>query len=123
MDYALDENIDTGIESVDKAAVEFGYTTRLTMIGVDATTATATVQRAQDTGGGAGKFSVSQIDLINDGTGYTVPPLIGISTAPSNFVNATAVAIMTSRSGQVGSSIDSIQITKSRFMDILYHQQ
>ena len=111
MDYALDENIDTGIESVDKAAVEFGYTTRLTMIGVDATTATATVQRAQDTGGASGRFSVSQIDLINDGTGYTVPPLIGISTAPSSFVNATAVAIMTSRSGQVGSSIDSIQIT------------
>ena len=26
MDYALDENIDTGIESVDKASVEFGYT-------------------------------------------------------------------------------------------------
>ena len=111
MDYALDENIDTGIESVDKAAVEFGYTTRLTMIGVDATTATATVQRAQDTGGASGRFSVNQIDLINDGTGYTVPPLIGISTAPTGFMNATAVAIMTSRSGQVGSSIDSIQIT------------
>ena len=32
--------------------------------------------------------------------------MIGIATAPSGFTNATAVAIMTSRSGQVGNSID-----------------
>ena len=111
MDYALDENIDTSIEAVDKAAVDFGYTTTLNMVGVDASTATATITLASQTGGAAGRFSVNQIDLIHDGTGYTVPPLIGIGTAPSSYLNATAVAIMTSRSGQVGSSIDSIQIT------------
>ena len=111
MDYALDENIDTGIESVDKAAVEFGYTQRLTMVGLGASTANVTIQLASNASGIPNKFSVSQIDLINDGTGYTVPPLIGISTAPSGFTNATAVAIMTSRSGQVGSSIDRIEIT------------
>ena len=27
--------------------------------------------------------AVAKIDLINDGTGYTLPPLIGISSAPS----------------------------------------
>ena len=111
MDYALDENIDTGIESVDKAAVEFGYTQRLTMVGLGASTANVTIQLASNASGIPNRFSVSQIDLINDGTGYTVPPLIGISTAPSGFTNATAVAIMTSRSGQVGSSIDRIEIT------------
>ena len=81
------------------------------MVGVDASTATATVTLASQTGGAAGRFSVNRIDLIHDGTGYTVPPLIGIGTAPSGYINSTAVAIMTSRSGQVGSSIDSIQIT------------
>ena len=111
MDYALDENIDTGIESVDKAAVEFGYTQRLTMVGLGASTANVTIQLASNASGIPNRFSVSQIDLINDGTGYTVPPLIGISTAPSGFTNATAVAIMTSRTGQVGSSIDRIEIT------------
>ena len=44
MDYALDENIDVGIEEVDKAAVEFGFTTRLSMVSIAASTATASVQ-------------------------------------------------------------------------------
>ena len=111
MDYALDENIDTSIAEVDEAAVEFGYTQRLTMVGLGASTATATLTLASQTGGVSGRFAVSQIDLIHDGTGYTVPPLIGIGTAPSGYVNSTAVAIMTSRTGQVGSSIDRIEIT------------
>ena len=38
MDYALAENIDSGLEIVDKAAVEFGYTQRLTMGGLGAST-------------------------------------------------------------------------------------
>jgi len=111
MDYALDENIDTSIAEVDEAAVEFGYTQRLTMVGLGASTANVTIQLASNASGTPGKNSVSQIDLIHDGTGYTVPPLIGIATAPSGFTNATAVAIMTSRSGQVGDSIDRIEIT------------
>ena len=111
MDYALDENIDTSIAEVDEAAVEFGYTQRLTMVGLGASTANVTIQLASNASGTPGKYSVSQIDLIHDGTGYTVPPLIGIATAPSGFTNATAVAIMTSRTGQVGSSIDTIEIT------------
>ncbi len=111
MDYAADEVIDTSIESVDRAAVEFGYTERLSMVGLAASTATATVTLASQTGGVAGRFSVSRVDLINDGTAYTVPPLIGIGTAPGGYVNATAVAIMTSRTGQQGTSIDRIEVT------------
>jgi len=112
MDYAADELIDTSIAEVDEAAVEFGYTQRLTMVGLAASTATASVVIAENTGSlGTGRYSVSQVDLINDGTGYTIAPLVGIGTAPSGGTNASAVAIMTSRSGQTGQSIDSIQLT------------
>ena len=117
MDYALDENIDVGIEEVDKAAVEFGFTTRLSMVSIAASTATASVQLSINAPGkntNTGE-SVTKIDLINDGTGYTLPPLVGISSAPSDGINATAVAIMTSRSGQVGKSIDRIELTNPGF--------
>ncbi len=115
MDYALDENIDTGIEAVDKAAVEFGYTTRITMVGIAASTATASVTLSKNAGNTSIGKAVTKIDLINDGTGYSLPPLIGISSAPSQGINATAVAIMTSRSGQTGQSIDRIEITNPGF--------
>jgi len=110
-DAALDELVDTGIEEVDQAVSDFIFTTKITMVGLDAQQATATIQLAKDLGGGPTDLAVSSIDLINDGTGYTVPPIIGITTAPGGGVNATAVALMTQRTGQVGQSIDSIQIT------------
>ena len=115
MDYALDENIDTGIEAVDKAAVEFGYTTRLTMVSIAASTATASVQLSKNVSSTNIGKGIAFIDLINDGTGYTLPPLVGISSAPSQGINATAVAIMTSRSGQNGQSIDRIELTNPGF--------
>jgi len=115
MDYALDENIDVGIEEVDKAAVEFGFTTRLSMVGIAASTATATVQLSKNAGNTNVGKGIAKIDLINDGTGYTLPPLIGISSAPSDGINATAVAIMTSRTGQSGQSIDRIELTNPGF--------
>lgn len=114
-DAALDELVDTGIEEVDQAVSDFIFTTKLTMVGLDAQQATATIQLAKDLAGASSGFSVSKVDLVNDGTGYTVPPIIGISTAPSNGTNATAVALMTRRTGQVGQSIDSIQITNPGF--------
>ena len=58
---------------------------------------------------------IAKIDLVNDGTGYTLPPLVGISSAPSDGINATAVAIMTSRTGQSGQSIDRIELTNPGF--------
>jgi len=115
MDYALDEDIDTGVQEVDEAAVEFGFTTRLTMVSIAASTATASVQLSKNAGNTNIGKGVAFIDLINDGTGYTLPPLIGISSAPTDGINATAVAIMTSRSGQVGQSIDRIELTNPGF--------
>lgn len=115
MDYALDEQIDVGIEEVDKAAVEFGFTTRLSMVGIAASTAAATVQLSKNAGNTNIGKGVAFIDLINDGTGYTLPPLVGISSAPTNGINATAVAIMTSRSGQSGQSIDRFELTNPGF--------
>jgi len=115
MDYALDDNIDTSIEEVDESVVDFGYITKLTLAGAGASTASVDVQLAKTLSVLQTGKSVSAIDLINDGTGYTVPPLIGIATAPSTGINATAVAIMTSRTGQVGSSIDRIEITNPGF--------
>ena len=115
MDYALDENIDVGIEEVDEAAVEFGFTTRLSMVGIAASTATATVQLSKNAGNTNVGKGIAKIDLVNDGTGYTLPPLVGISSAPSDGINATAVAIMTSRSGQTGQSIDRIELTNPGF--------
>ena len=115
MDYALDENIDVGIEEVDKAAVEFGFTTRLSMVSIASSTATATVQLSKNAGHTNVGKGIAKIDLIIDGTGYTLPPLVGISSAPSNGINATAVAIMTSRTGQSGQSIDRIELTNPGF--------
>ena len=114
-DAALDENVDTGIQEVDQAVSEFIFTTKLTLAGLGASTATATAVVADTLSVLNEGNSVSRIELINDGTGYTTPPLIGITTAPTNGINATAVAIMTSRTGQTGMSIDRIEISNPGF--------
>lgn len=109
MDYEADDVINTSINEVDESVKDFGYITKLIMVGLGATSASATVELASNLTP-AGGSSVSRIDLINDGTGYLSTPIVAISTASSGGVNATAVAIMTSRSGQTGSSIDKILI-------------
>ena len=109
MDYEADDVINTSINEVDESVKDFGYITKLIMVGLGATSASATVELASNLTP-AGGSSVSRIDLINDGTGYLSVPIVAISTASSGGVNATAVAIMTSRSGQTGSSIDKILI-------------
>jgi len=116
-DMALDDQIETSIEAVDKAAVEFGYTVQLAMVGLGASIASATVQKATVGSALTTGYGVQYIDLINDGTGYTAAPTIGISTAPVLGVNASAVAIMTSRTGQTSSglSIDRILLTNPGF--------
>jgi hypothetical protein len=109
-DAALDENIDTGIEMVDQASSDFIYTTKLTMVGLGATAAEASVDVVKTLSSLQNGQSVSSIDLINDGTGYTTRPLIGISTAPSGGVNATAIAVMTNIPGQIEQSVERIDI-------------
>ena len=109
MDYEADDVINTSISEVDESIKDFGYITKLIMVGLGATSTSATVELASSLAV-VGGSSVSRIDLINDGTGYLSAPIVAISTASSGGVNATAVAIMTSRSGQTGSSIDKILV-------------
>ena len=109
MDYEADDVINTSINEVDESVKDFGYITKLIMVGLGATSTSATVELASSLAVVGGN-SVSRIDLINDGTGYLSVPIVAISTASSGGVNATAVAIMTSRSSQTGSSIDKILI-------------
>jgi hypothetical protein len=113
MDFEADDSIETSIDEVDKSVQDFGYIQTIQMTLADTETATAVVQLASNLsavgGNNIGK-SVERIDLINDGTGYLSPPIVSISTAPTEGINATAVAIMTHRSGQTGSSIDKILI-------------
>lgn len=95
-----DEVIDTGIDEIDDSMQDAGYTETLTLLGIG-TTATASTTIVN----GAVKF----IKILNDGSGYTSTPIVAISSAPQGGINATAVAIMTSRPGlAIESSINRI---------------
>jgi hypothetical protein len=100
-----DEIIDTGIDEVDRSVQDFGYIQTITMVDDAATRATAIVSIASTINN-----SVQYIDLINDGTGYLSTPNIKIKKAPVGGIDATAVAIMTSKTGRTGNSIDRILI-------------
>jgi len=115
MDMELDDHIDTGIQAVDEAAIEFAYTITLNMVGLGAQTATVSLELADDLTPLNTGNSIGYIDLIHDGYDYTAPPSIGITTAPHQGIDATAVAIMTSRTGQTGQSIDRILLTNPGF--------
>jgi len=106
MDYEADDVINTSINEVDEAVKDFGYIVKLIMVGLGATSTSATAELAVNLGGS----SVSRIDLINDGSGYLSTPIVSITAIAPFGINATAVAIMTSRSGQTGSSIDKILV-------------
>ena len=93
-----DEVIDTNVNAIDEVVQTDGYIARLLLSGVGST-ATANTTLAFG--------AVQQIFLQNDGYGYLTAPTVSISTSPG--VDATAVAIMTSRSGiGTAKSIDRI---------------
>jgi len=93
-----DEVIDTNVNTIDEVVQTEGYIARLVLSGVGST---ATANTTLNFG------AVQQIFLQNDGYGYLTAPTVSISTSPG--VDATAVAIMTSRSGiATGKSIDRI---------------
>ena len=93
-----DEVIDTNVNAIDEVVQTDGYIARLILSGVGST-ATANTTLAFG--------AVQQIFLQNDGYGYLTAPTVSISTSPG--VDATAVAIMTSRSGiGTAKSIDKI---------------
>ena len=93
-----DEVIDTNVNSIDKVVQTDGYIARLILSDVGSTaTANATLNFG----------AVQQIFVQNDGYGYLAAPTVSISTSPG--VDATAVAIMTERSGiGTAKSIDRI---------------
>ena len=93
-----DEVIDTNVNVIDEVVQTEGYSARLILSGVGSVaTANATLNFG----------AVQQIFVQNDGYGYLAAPTVSISTSPG--VDATAVAIMTSRSGiGTAKSIDRI---------------
>jgi len=94
--------------SINESIKDLGNVYTIQMVGTAATTATATVSYASSD---PSVYSVQYIDLINDGYGYLSAPNVAISTAGPGGLTATAVAIMTSRKGQTGASIDRILLT------------
>jgi hypothetical protein len=97
-----DEVIDTTIEEIDSQIKDEGYITTLQLIGAGSTaTATALINTGY----------IREIFLNNDGYGYNSQPTVAITTAPFSGVNATAVAITTTRGGI--KSIESIILTNA----------
>jgi len=93
-----DEVIDTNVNAIDQVVQTEGYSARLILSGIGSL---ATANTTLNFG------AVQQIFLQNDGYGYVAAPTVSISTSPG--VDATAVAIMTSRSGiGTAKSIDRI---------------
>ena len=98
-----DEVVDTGVGDIDDDLDTLGYIQTLTLAGIG-TTATAVT--------GFRNGGVQFINLLNDGSGYTSTPTVAISSAPSGGIDATAVAITTSKTGITTSkSIKEILIT------------
>jgi hypothetical protein len=62
-----DEVIDTGLVEVDENTKEFGYIQTLVMVPSNAVSAAATISLASEQIPNPTGFSVSQIDLLNDG--------------------------------------------------------
>ena len=102
-----DEVIDTGIDIIDSQLEDIGYITTLQLIGTGVT-ATANAQINPENRG-----YIREIVLNDDGSGYSSTPNVAISTAPfgAGNINATAVAITTTRSGIF--SIDRILLTNA----------
>ena len=102
-----DEVFDTDIDEIDSQIEDIGYISTLQLIGVGVT-ATATPQLTSINRG-----YVREIVLNDDGNGYTSTPNVAISTAPNTpgNVNATAVAITTTRAGIF--SIERILLTNA----------
>jgi len=93
-----DELIDTNIAKIDEVVQTEGYFARLVLSGVGST---ATAITTLNFG------AVQRLFVQDDGQGYLAAPTVSISTSPG--VDATAVAIMTERSGiATGQSIDRV---------------
>jgi len=80
-----DEIIDTGLEFIDNNVSGQGFVEIYQMIGVGVTAeATATIVNG----------GVRSVTMLNRGDGYTGPPSVGFTTAPSGGLTAVGVATM-----------------------------
>ena len=85
-----DEVIDTSIDIIDTQVQDEGFISSLQLVGYGRT---ATANANIETG------YIRKLFLNNDGSGFTSPPTVAISTSPTGQVgdNATAVGILTTR--------------------------
>jgi len=91
-----DEIIDTSIHEIDTQVQDQGFITTLNLVGTGRT-ATASAQLSPVI---SGKGYIRSVTVLNDGTGYTSPPTVFISTSrDAQGVDASAVAITTSIGG------------------------
>ena len=80
-----DEIIDTGLEFIDNNIIDQGYIENYQMIGVGITaTATASIVNG----------GVRSVTIINRGDGYTGPPDVSFTNAPSGGLTAVGIATM-----------------------------
>ena len=104
-----DEVIDTGIDTIDDEIEQLGYIQTLTLIGT-ATTAAASVSIASS-------GAITDLTITDMGGGYTMPPIIGFSSAPAGGTTATGIASVTTDyvgcDGLKGGKIASILITNA----------
>ncbi len=90
------EIIDTSIHEIDTQVQDQGFITTLNLVGTGRT-ATASAQLSPVI---SGKGYIRSLTVLNDGTGYTSPPTVFISTSrDAQGVDASAVAITTSIGG------------------------
>jgi hypothetical protein len=82
-----DEIIDTGVDFIDDNITEDGYIQTLQMIGIGSTASAS----ASIVNGG-----VRFVTVTNRGSGYTSPPSVVFSSAPSGGSTATGIATMLS---------------------------
>jgi hypothetical protein len=85
-----DEVIETTVDEIDTQIQEEGYIATLNLVGFGITATSIA---------GISSGYIRKIFLNNDGYGYTSAPIVSISTAPSGGINASAVAITTSKGG------------------------
>jgi|TARA_R100000030_G_scaffold17091_1_gene11478 hypothetical protein len=106
-----DEDIDTGIETIDELVEDAGNIQTLTLIG-GGTTATASV--------GIVDGAVMKVNITNRGEGYRYPPRVAFSSAPTGGLTAVGIATLlgdlTNCDGtQVGSKVQGVQIINPGF--------
>jgi hypothetical protein len=89
-----DEVIDTGINAVDKSVQDFGYIATINLVGAGASAAVLTVDLASSLTNSPLAYSVSRVNVINGGSGYSSTPRITFTNPPAGGITATGIAVL-----------------------------